>query len=84
MFQCGAGSVRVTRSMTAQKSFNLKRYQREVTNISTAGDFRPVVRNICQQTHVTNKPYAICKFQKNVLENFHKWPKDTYFEIEPV
>lgn len=45
---------------------------------------KPVVRAICKQTHVFNKPYAICKFQKNVLENFNKWPVGTWFEIEEV
>lgn len=84
MFQCGAGSVRITRNMRPQKGYNLKRYQKEVVNISTAGDFKPTVRIVLKQTHVTNKPWAICRFQKNVLENHHKWPKDTKFEIEEV
>lgn len=70
--------------MNDLKGYNLKRYEQQTENISADGDFKPHTVQRCLQTHVTNKSYAICKFQKNVLENFNKWPRGTYFAIEEV
>lgn len=36
------------------------------------------------ETHVRNKPYAICKAMKNSLEGMSNWPPKTYFTIEIV
>lgn len=70
--------------MDALKKYSLKRYQQITEMVSNANGIGPKVLQRCQQTHVANKAYSICKFQKNILENFQKWPKDTYFTIEEV
>lgn len=36
------------------------------------------------QTHLYNRPWAICKAVKNSLENMATWPPKTYFTIELV
>lgn len=64
--------------MITQVMANLKRYQPAV------GYSEDNKVYICVQTHVFNKPWAICKFQKNVLENFVSWPPKTFFKIERV
>lgn len=70
--------------MYQQKSYSLNRYQRVTELTSSGGDFGPKVTDRHMQQHVTNKPYPICRFQKNVLENFQKWPPGTYFKIDEV
>lgn len=70
--------------MSQQKNYSLNRYQRVTELVSSGGDFKPKVVNRHMQQHVTNKPYAICKFQKNILENFQKWLPGTYFSIDEV
>lgn len=64
--------------------FNLNRYQSVADNISDADGFNLKIVQRHMQKHVSNKPYSICRFQKNILENFQKWPPKTYFKIEEV
>lgn len=70
--------------MKSNGAYNLYRYEQTTEMVSDVNGIVPKIMQRCVQTHVTNKPYAICKFQKNILENFHKWPKGTYFTIEEV
>lgn len=82
--KCLLGTTQVKSPLVLEKKYNLKRYQKELINEFTPTATIVKIRDTLKQTHVANKTYAVCKFQKNILENFHKWVGGTYFIIESV